>query len=100
MSIYLGPLYFEEKDLFLLLALGLLIGGWLAGIYLPFISYPAVIIIVLLFLIAKGLTIKTHESLVLIIFLSAFILTNFFELPIVILYLFFGFLFLRALKII
>ncbi|MBM3209545.1 hypothetical protein FJZ40_04625 [Candidatus Shapirobacteria bacterium] len=100
MSIYLGPLYFEEKDLFLLLALGLLIGGWLAGIYLPFISYPAVIIIVLLFLIAKGLTIKTHESLVLIIFLSAFILTNFLELSVVILYLFFSFLFLRALKII
>jgi len=100
MSLYLGPLYFEEKDLFLLLSLGLLIGGWLAGIYLPFVSYPAMIVIILLFLVAKTLILKTHESLVFIVFLSAFILLNFLELPVVILYLFLSFLFLRILKLI
>lgn len=100
MSIYLGKFYFEEKDLFILMAaLGLLI-GWVRGLVLPFIFYPETIFLILLFLLAKGLLIKTYESLIFIIFLSAVFLLNFFPLSIVFLYIVLSFIFLRLKKII
>jgi hypothetical protein len=100
MSFYLGPLYFEEKDLFLLLALGLLVGGWLKDIKLPFISYPPLIILVFLFLVAKGLLVRSYETLIYLIFLTAFILTNFLTLSAVILYVLFCFIFLKLFNVI
>lgn len=100
MSFYLGPFYFEEKDLFIFLATGLLVFGWMNNLSLPFISYPTLIVLAILFLLAKGLILKTYESLIFIVFLSAFILSNFFSLSVVVFYVFFSLLFLRILKII
>lgn len=100
MSLYLGPLYFEEKDIYTILALLLLIGGWFFGLWLPLVSYPTLILLIFLFLIAKGLTIKTHENLVYIIFLTAFILSTFLDITIVVLYALLSFLFCRFLKMI
>lgn len=100
MSFYLGPLYFEEKDFFLLLALGLLIGGWLKGIQLPFFPYPSLIILTFLFLIGRTLLLKSSESLLYLVFLTAFVLTNFLTLSAVILYVFLCFIFLKILKLI
>jgi len=100
MSFYLGPFYFEEKDLFIFLAIGLAILGWINKLPLPFVSYPTLIVLAILFLLAKGLVLKTYESLIFIVFLSAFILSNFFSLSVIVFYIFFSFLFLRLLKII
>lgn len=100
MSFYLGPLYFEEKDLFIFLAIGLLVLGWINNLYLPFVSYPTLIILTIFVLLAKGLLLRTYESLIFIVFLSAIILSNFFPLPVIIFYVFFSFLFLRILRII
>lgn len=100
MSFYLGPFYFEEKDLFLLLAIGLMVFGWANGLNLPFISYPTLVILTILFLVAKGLLLRTYESLIYVVFLIAVVLSNFFSLPMVIFYVFFSFLFLRLLKLI
>jgi len=100
MSFYLGPFYFEEKDIFILAATGLLGYGWVNNIPLPFISYPNLIVLMVLFLIARTFLLRTYESLIFIVFLSSLILLNFFPLSIVILYILFSFIFLRLFKII
>lgn len=100
MSFYLGPLYFEEKDILILAAAALLGYGWINNIPLPFISYPNLIVLMLLFLIARSFLLRTYESLIFIVFLTSIILLNFFPLSIVILFIFLSFLFFRLLKLI
>ena len=100
MSLYIGKFYFEEKDLFILIAILVLLVGWAKGLAFPFISYPGMIFLTFLFLLAKGLLIKTHESLIFIVFLSAILLLNFFPLSLVFLYIILNFFFLRLTRII
>lgn len=100
MSIYLGKFYFDEKDFFVLMAVLALFIGWLKGLILPFIFYPETIFLLILFLLAKGFLIKTYESLIYIVFLSAFLLLNFFPLSLVFLYIILSFLFLRVMRLI
>lgn len=100
MSLYLGPFYFDEKDIFLWLAVIIIAVGWLAGLPLPWLDYQKLMVLVLLFLVAKGLLVKTYDSFIFLVFLLAWLVSFFYSLTVVILFVIFSFAFLRVLKII
>ena len=99
MGYYLGKLYFEKKDLFLILAVLLLAAAIRFGYPLPLFGPQNLLVLAIIFLIAKGLILPTHNPAVFSTFLLALFLTLFFPLFKVLIFLVFAFLFLRFLKV-
>lgn len=100
MSYYLGRFYFEKRDFYILLLLGLLLLAYRVGYPLPYFSYKNLFFLTILFLLAKGLVLTTYDSVVFLVFLSALILTLFIPLLQVLIFLFFALVLLRLLKVI
>ena len=54
MGYYLGQFYFDKRDLFIVLAIIVLLAGYKFGYPLPYFEYKNLIILAILFLFAKG----------------------------------------------
>lgn len=100
MGYYLGKFYFEKKDLFLILAILLLWGTIHFSYPLPLFDPQNLLILTVVFLLAKGLILPTHDTAVFTTFLVALLLTIFFPLFKVLLFLVGAFILLRLSKVI
>jgi len=100
MGYYLGQFYIDKRDLFILLVVVLLLLGNYLDYPLPYFDYQNLIIITLLFLLAKGFLLTTYDSALFATFLTALILTLFFPLLQVLYFLALSFIFLRLFKVI
>jgi len=100
MGYYLGQFYFDKRDLFIILGLVLLVGAWYFKFLIPFFSYTDLFVIILIFLLAKGILLPASDSLLFLLFFSGLILLFFFPLIQVVFFLFIAFLLFRLLKII
>ena len=100
MSFYIGQFYFDKRDLFIVLAVGLLLAGFHFQYPLPYFQYQNLIILSLFFLLAKGFLLASYDSSLFAVFLAAIILTLFLPLLQVFYFLGLAFVFLRILKVI
>jgi len=100
MGYYLGKFYFDKRDLFIILVIGLLLAGFQLGYPLPYFQYQNLIVLSLLFLLGKGFLLTTYDSILFVTFLTAITLTLFVPLFQVLLFLVLAFIFLRFLKVI
>lgn len=100
MSYYIGQFYFDKKDLFLILAILLLLAGNATGYPLPFFNYQYLIFLTLIFILAKGFLPPTIDSVLLILFLVSALLTLFYPLFQVLIFIVLSFVFLKLAKII
>lgn len=100
MGYYLGKFYFEKKDFFLILAAIFLWGAFYFSFPLPFFDPKDLLTLVILFFLAKGLILPSHDAVVFTTFLVALFLTLFFPLFKVLIFLVFSFVFLRLLRVI
>ncbi|MBI2616545.1 hypothetical protein HYW55_00225 [Candidatus Gottesmanbacteria bacterium] len=100
MSLYLGPFYFHDRDVFLLLGIALLVGGWLYKVELPFGSITTLIYLSILFLLIKGFIRSEKENTLLILFITSLLLTFFVPITITLLFIFFAVVIFRVLRLI
>lgn len=100
MSLYIGPLYFHDRDIFFLSGVILLIVGWVAGVKLPIGDLSTLLYITLLFLFVKSFVKSEQEGNLLVLFLSAMTLSFFVPITVVILFVFLGVVIFRLLKLI
>jgi len=100
MAFYIGKFYFDKRDLFILVAIGLLLAGWRLGYPLPYFQYQNLIILAALFLLAKGFLLTSYDSALFVTFLVAVMLTLFIPLLQVLYFLALAFIFLRILRVI
>lgn len=100
MGYYFGQFYFDKRDLFILLAVILLLLGYKLGYPLPYFEYKSLIILTLLFLLAKGFLLTSYDSALFATFLVAAILTLFIPFLEVLYFVGLAFIFLRILKVI
>jgi hypothetical protein len=100
MGYYLGQFYFDKRDLFILLGLGLLVGAWYSKFLIPFFSYTDLFVLILIFLLAKGILLPASDSFLFLLFFSGLIILLFFPLIQVLFFLFIAFFLLRLLKFI
>lgn len=98
MGYYIGQFYIDKRDIFLLVAIGLLWFVVHAGYPIPYFKSEYVIFLTVLFLIAKGLILSTYDSATFIIFLITLGLTLYVPFFQSLIFLVFAFLFLRILK--
>ena len=98
MGYYLGKFYFDKRDLFIVLAVVLLLLGNYFHYPLPYFEYKNLIILAILFLFAKGFLLTAYDSALFATFLTATILTLFFPLLQVLYFLSLSFIFLRLFK--
>ena len=101
MGFYVRNFYIEKRDVYTLLALGVLGYARYKRYPLPYVNYDAIIILAVLFLLSKGLLLPAHDSIIFIVFFAALLLTLF-SVPFlqIILFVFLSFLFLRLFKVI
>lgn len=100
MGYYFGKFYFEKKDLFLILAV-LIIWATIHFSYsFPLFDPQNLLILTVIFLLAKGLILPTHDTAVFTTFLTALFLTLFFPFFQVLIFLVFAFISLRLLKVV
>ena len=100
MGYYLGQFYVDKRDFFIVLAVVLLLLGFYFRFPLPYFSYQNLILLAILFLLAKGFLLSTYDSALFITFFTACVLTLFLPLFQVLLFLLPAFLFMRLLKVI
>ena len=100
MGVYLGKLYFEKKDLYYFLGVGLILLGRYLNYPLPYISYDALLILAVLFYLAKGLILPAYDSILVVVFVAALMLTLFLPLLQILLFVLLALLFLRLLRVI
>lgn len=100
MGYYLGKFYFEKKDFFLILAILSLLGTIHFSYPLPLFDSKNLLVLTILFLLAKGVVLPTHDTAVFTAFLVALFLTLFFPLFKVLIFLVFAFIFLRLTKVV
>ena len=98
MGYYLGKFYFDKRDIFIILALVLLLIGYRLDYPLPYFEYKNLIILTLLFLLGKGFLLTTYDSALFATFLVAIILTLYIPLLQVFYFLALSFIFLRLFK--
>lgn len=80
MGYYIGQFDFDKRDLYLVLAVGLLLIGNYFTFPLPFFSYQKLIFLTLIFLLVKGFLPVTADQTLLVLFLVAIFLTLFIPL--------------------
>lgn len=100
MGYYLGQFYFDKRDLYIVLAIGLLLIGFHYQYPLPYFQYQNLILLSLLFLLGKGFLLTSYDSAFFTAFLIAIILTLFIPLLQVLFILTLAFIFLRILRVI
>lgn len=100
MSFYIGPFYFDKRDLFLLFTVIIVLGTILLDYPLPLFKPYDLLILTILLLLTKGVVLPAYDSAVFVTFLTAIFLTLFFPFFKVLLFLVFAFIFLRLTKVI
>lgn len=99
MSLYIGPLYFHDRDVFLLLGIILLVAGWTAGVKLPIGELTTLLYIAILFLFIKSYIKSEHEGNLLVLFFSAILLSFFVPMTVIVLFISIGIVLFRLLKL-
>jgi hypothetical protein len=97
---YIGKAYIEKRDIYTLLALGIIGLARYKRYPISYINYDEVLSLVVIFLLAKGLILPSHDSVVFLVFFLALLLTLFIPFFQTLLFLFLAFLFLRLFKVI
>ncbi|PIP32719.1 hypothetical protein COY59_05615 [Candidatus Gottesmanbacteria bacterium CG_4_10_14_0_8_um_filter_37_24] len=97
---YLGRFYFSKKELFLLIAGIALIVMLKSGYSLPYFKTDYLLALTLLTFIVKGFIPTTHDSPLLITFLTSLALTIYFPFFQIIIFYFLSFLFLKMFRVI
>lgn len=100
MGYYIGHFYFSVRDFFLLAAAGLLAIVVYLGFSLPFFDTKQIFTLVLLALVAKGLLLPAHDSVVFLTFFVALALTLFIPFLQVLIFLLLSFILLHVTKVI
>lgn len=100
MSVYLGPFYLPDRDIFILLAITLLIAGWVFGIKPPIGDLTSLVYLSILFLLVKGFLHPEKEGNLLILFLTGIFLSFFVPVTILFLFVFLSVLFFRLVGLI
>lgn len=94
----LGPFYFQKRDLFILLAIGLLVWTIYFSISLPLFAPNKLLLLAVLFLLVKGALLPARDVAVFLVFLTSVFLTLFLPLFQVVLFLVFAFFLLKLLR--
>lgn len=97
---YLGPFYFDTKEIFLILATILLGLAWGLGWPLWWFDKRALLTLVILILFTKGLLPAIHNEAFFILAIIAIFLTLYLSIFQVVLFYFISFLLFRLLKVI
>jgi len=97
---YLGPFYFDTKEIFLILAVILLGLAMFFNWPLWWFDRQAILTIVVIILITKGLLPAIHNDAFFVLSLITIFLTLYLSIFQVILFYFISFLFFRLLKVI
>jgi hypothetical protein len=97
---YLGPFYFDTKEIFLILAAIILSLSWFFGWSLWWFDKRALLTITILMLITKGLLPSIHNEAFFILAIATIFLTLYLPIFQVVLFYFLSFLFFRLLKVI
>ena len=97
---YLGPFYFDTKELFLVLAAVLLGLAWAFGWPLWWFDKRALLTLVVLMLFTKGLLPSIHNEAFFILAIVTMFLTLYLSIFYVVLFYFICFLLFRVLKVI
>lgn len=100
MGYYIGQFYLDKRDLFIILAVLLLLLGYRLNYPLPYFEYKNLIILSLLFLFGKGFLLTSYDSALFATFLTAIMMTLFFPLLQILYFLALAFIFLRLLRVI
>ncbi len=97
---YLGPFYFDSKEIFLILAAIILSLAWYFGWPLWWFDKRALLTLVILMLITKGLLPSIHNEAFFILAIVSIFLTLYLPIFQVVLFYFLSFIFFRLLKVI
>ena len=97
---YIGPFYFDTKEIFLILAAMLLGLAWYLGWPLWWFDKRALLTLVILILFTKGLLPAIHNEAFFILAIIAIFLTLYLSIFQVVLFYFISFLLFRLLKVI
>jgi hypothetical protein len=97
---YLGPFYFDTKEIFLILATILLAIAWFLGWPLWWFDKRALLTLVVLMLITKGLLPSIHNEAFFILGIVTIFLSLYLPVFQVVLFYFVSFLMFRLLKVI
>lgn len=96
MSTYLGPFYIRDGDIFLLSAVALLLLSLGLGLTVPFIGTRPLLLLIILFLVTRGLLPVGAETTIYLVFISAVLVAIFFPLSIALLYVVISFVLLKV----
>ncbi len=99
-SMFMGPFYFESKELFLVLAAVILFIGRFVGWNPVWFDLDKLLTLILLILIVKGLVPTVHNHVFFIVSIAALLLTLYFSLVQVLLFYLLTFAFLKIFKVI
>lgn len=97
---YLGPFYFDTKEIFLILAAIILSLAWYFGWPLWWFDKRALLTLVILMLITKGLLPSIHNEAFFILAIVSLFLTLYLPIFQVVLFYFLSFIFFRLLRVI
>lgn len=97
---YLGPFFFDTKEIFLVIASLLLALALFLGWEIWWFDHKTLLTLVLLVLITKGLLPAIHNEAFFILALATIVLSLFFPLFHVVLFYFISFLIFRLMKVI
>jgi len=97
---YLGPFYFDTKEIFLILASVILLSSLFFGWNIWLFDKKTLLTITILILITKGLLPSIHNEAFFILAIITIFLTLYLSIFQVVLFYFLSFLFFRLLKVI
>ncbi|MGB9883227.1 MAG: hypothetical protein ACPLRN_01790 [Microgenomates group bacterium] len=97
---YIGPFYFDTKEIFLMLAAIILMLAWALGWPLWWFDKRALLTLVILMLITKGLLPSIHNEAFFILAIVTIFLSLYLPIFQVILFYFLSFLMFRLMKVI
>lgn len=100
MGYYIGQFYFDKRDIFLILAIILLVFAIRTHYPIPYFDTNHLFFLLIILLIAKGFVLPVYDSAIFVIFLIALFLTLFVPLFQSLVFLVCAFLFLRLFKVI
>jgi len=96
---YLGPFYFQKRDLFIIIAVALLWWAIYSHMTIPLFNSYNLLTLAIIFLLVKASILPAHDVAVFITFFTAIILTLFMPLFQVVLFLACAFFLQKLLKV-
>lgn len=99
-NMFVGPFYFDSKELFLILAAIILFGARFVGWAPVWFDADKLLTLLLLIIIVKGLVPSVHNQAFFVVSVVALVATLYLSLPQVLLFYLFTFLFLKIFRVI